>query len=43
MNQISEKPIYNDDENDQNGHNLANIQAMTCRFCIGVDLDNTNG
>ena len=38
---------YNDDdENDQNGHKLANFQARTSMFCIVVDnyydVDNDN-
>ena len=32
-----------DDENDQNGHNLVNFQARISRFCMVVDLNNTNG
>ena len=38
----------NDDDNDaadddENGHNLVNFHARISRFCMGVDLNNTNG
>ena len=32
-----------DDKNDKNGHYLVKIQGRISRFCMGVDLENTNG
>ena len=36
---------YDDEhyDEDQNGHNLANFQAMSLIFCMVIDLDNTPG